>query len=181
MLKVEDLSVSLSGKALLSGVSFDARGGQVTAIIGPNGSGKTTLLRALCAEWRYSGCAVLNGQDIRTTRPNVMANIRAVLAQETQVAFPFTAGEIVRIGLEAGGHAADEARVAHLLAEVDLPGYAPRPYHQLSGGEQARVQFARALAQVKPVGEKGPMWLFLDEPLASLDIGHQLLILRIAR
>ena len=181
MLKVEDLSVALSGKSLLSGVSFGARAGQVTAIIGPNGSGKTTLLRALCAEWRYSGHAALNGHDIRTTRPNIMAKLRAALSQETQVAFPFTAGEIVHIGLEAGGHAADEARAAHLLAEVDLPGYAPRPYHQLSGGEQARVQFARALAQVQPVGKKGPMWLLLDEPLASLDIGHQLLVLRIAR
>lgn len=181
MLKVENLSVLLSGKSLLSDVTFKARAGQVTAIIGPNGSGKTTLLRALCAEWRYSGVAVLNDHDIRTTRPNVMAKIRAVLAQETQVAFPFTAGEIVRLGLEAGGHAADEARAASLLVEVDLPGYGPRPYHQLSGGEQARVQFARALAQVQPVGEKGPMWLLLDEPLASLDIGHQLLVMRIAR
>lgn len=182
MLQVDTLSVKLSGSQLLSDISFTAPAGQITAIIGPNGSGKTTLLRALTAEHRYIGRATLNGHDIAKTRPGIMASFRAVLAQDTQVAFPFTAEEIVRLGLETGGGAVDANLPARLLAEVDLTGYGPRPYHTLSGGEQARVQLARVLAQARqPVTERGPTWLFLDEPVASLDIGHQLLVMRIAR
>lgn len=182
MLQVETLSVTLSGRQLLSGISFTAHPGQVTAIIGPNGSGKTTLLRALTAEHRYTGRATLNGHDIAVTRPSVMAGFRAVLAQDTQVAFPFTAEEIVRLGLEAGRGAVAADLPARLLAKVDLAGYGPRPYHRLSGGEQARVQLARILAQARqPVSENGPSWLFLDEPVASLDIGHQLMVMRLAR
>jgi iron complex transport system ATP-binding protein len=182
MLEVSDLGITLSGRRLLSGISFRARPGDVTAIIGPNGSGKTTLLRALTGELPPEGDVRLNGLDIRATPPHRLAAFRAVLAQSTQVAFPFTAGEIVRLGLEAGSGLADPGLVPRLLAEVDLPGTMRRPYHQLSGGEQARVQLARVLAQARqPVTATGPGWLFLDEPVASLDIAHQLMVMRIAR
>lgn len=182
MLDVQNISVTISGSTLLSGVSFTARAGQVTAIIGPNGSGKTTLLRALTGELRAKGRITLNGHDIATTRPRDLAAFRAVLAQDTQVAFPFTTEEIVQLGLQSGCGPLDDGLPARLLAEVDLPGYGPRPYHQLSGGEQARVQLARVLAQARqPVSDKGPTWLFLDEPVASLDIAHQLVVMGLAR
>lgn len=182
MLEVQELSVTLSQRRLVQGVSFTARAGQVTTIIGPNGSGKTTLLRALTGEISAQGTLRLNGHDIPRTPPRRLASFRAVLAQSTQVAFPFTAGEIVRLGLDAGSGGADPGLPARLLAEVDLPGALDRPYHQLSGGEQARVQLARVLAQARqPVTPQGPGWLFLDEPVASLDIAHQLMVMRIAR
>lgn len=182
MLKVENVSVTLSGRQLLSGVSLTARAGHVTAIIGPNGSGKTTLLRALTGELRYNGLIQLNNHEIASTRPPTLAAFRAVLAQDTQVAFPFTAEEIVRLGLETGTGSADATLPARLLAEVDLPGHGARPYHELSGGEQARVQLARVLAQARqPTTNHGPTWLFLDEPVASLDIAHQLMVMRLAR
>src|SRR5690606_14724994 len=68
------------------------------------------------------------------------------------------------------------------LARVDLEGFAGRFYQELSGGEQQRVQLARVLCQVwAPVLEGRPRYLFLDEPVSSLDIKHQLVIMRIAR
>lgn len=186
MLEVAELSLSLSGRRLLHEIGFSARPGQITAIIGPNGSGKTTLLRALTGEvpaLPLPGLRLsLNGHDIARTKPRILAQFRAVLAQSTQVAFPYTAAEIVRLGLDAGSGGAAPDLIDRLLAEVDLPGAGGRPYHQFSGGEQARVQLARVLAQARqPVTPEGPGWLFLDEPVASLDIGHQLMVMRIAR
>src|SRR5690606_8947929 len=68
------------------------------------------------------------------------------------------------------------------LARVDLAGFAGRLYQELSGGEQQRVQLARVLCQVwTPVLEGQPRYLFLDEPVSSLDIRHQLIIMNIAR
>jgi iron complex transport system ATP-binding protein len=182
MLDVEDLSVALSGRTLLSGVSFAALPGSITAIIGPNGSGKTTLLRAMTGELPFRGTVRLNGHDVARTKAPVLAAFRAVLAQSTAVAFPFTAREIVRFGQEAGIGPSDAGLADRLLAEVDLPGYGGRRFHELSGGEQARVHLARVLAQARtPVTPQGAGWLFLDEPVASLDIAHQLLVMRIAR
>lgn len=182
MLTVHGLSVTLSRRPLLRGLTFQARPGQITVIIGPNGSGKTTLLRALTGELPATGSLALNGHDIPRTAPRVLARFRAVLAQATSVAFPFTAGEIVRFGLDAGSGPADAGLPARLLAEVDLAGAMDRPYHQLSGGEQSRVQLARTLAQARqPVTPDGPGWLFLDEPVAALDIAHQLMVMRLAR
>ena len=68
------------------------------------------------------------------------------------------------------------------LARVDLAGFGGRFYQELSGGEQQRVQLARVLCQVwMPVLEGRPRYLFLDEPVSSLDIKHQLVIMDIAR
>ena len=68
------------------------------------------------------------------------------------------------------------------LARVDLEGFAGRFYQELSGGEQQRVQLARVLCQVwAPVLDGKPRYLFLDEPVSSLDIKHQLIIMNLAR
>jgi iron complex transport system ATP-binding protein len=68
------------------------------------------------------------------------------------------------------------------LETVDLAGFAGRHYQELSGGEQQRVQLARVLCQVwEPVLDGRPRFLFLDEPVSSLDIKHQLVIMDVAR
>jgi iron complex transport system ATP-binding protein len=182
MLEVQDLSVTLSGRPLLRGVSFVARPGTVTAVIGPNGAGKTTLLRALTGDVGHRGAVRLNGLDPARTPARRMARFRAVLAQSTQVAFPFTVEEIVRMGTEGGTGPADADLPAQMLAEVGLAGYGARPYQLLSGGEQARVQLARVLAQARQVlTPDGPAWIFLDEPVANLDLSCQTLAIRLAR
>lgn len=178
-LEANGITVRLGRSRVLRDVAFSAAPGAVTAIVGPNGSGKTTLLRALTGEVPHEGTVRLNGRDTAEAAPWQLARQRAVLPQATTLAFPFNVIEVVSLGLQEAG-AWQVARQA--LVRVGLSGYEVRYYQELSGGEQQRVQLARALAQVwQPVGEAGPRWLCLDEPVASLDIGHQLQVMRIAR
>ncbi|RJL08197.1 heme ABC transporter ATP-binding protein [Paracoccus siganidrum] len=179
-----DLRLRLGRAPILHGVDLTAQAGRLTAIIGPNGSGKTSLMRVLTGELApHAGEALLNGAPIARQRPEMLARRRAVLPQQSALSFPFTVAEIVRIGLHslAAGEAERGALIRAALAQVGLPGHAGRLYQELSGGEQQRVQLARALVQVwHPVGEDGPCWLFLDEPVSSLDIAHQLAVMRLA-
>ena len=182
MLQVENICVALNRCPVLRGVSLTARPGTLTAIVGPNGSGKTTLLRAITGEVAYQGKVTLNELDVARAKPWQLAAIRAVMAQETQLAFPFTVLEVIRLGLSMGENAESRDLPQRALVEVDLLHHAARNYQDLSGGERQRVQLARALVQVwNPVGTGGARWLFLDEPVASLDLGHQLQVMRLAR
>lgn len=180
MLIVEDMHVSLAGLPVLRGVSLEALAGQVTAIVGPNGSGKTTLLRAMTGDLPARGMVLLEGENVAHLSGWALACRRAVLPQASRIAFPFTALEIVRLGVLPGVDVPPETRACEALARVGLAGFGGRLYQELSGGEQQRVQLARALAQVwEPVGPEGPRWLFLDEPVSSLDIGHQLQVMEL--
>ncbi|MEM8538062.1 MAG: heme ABC transporter ATP-binding protein [Pseudomonadota bacterium] len=185
-LSAQDITVSFGTTPILKGVSLAARPGQVTAIIGPNGSGKTTLLRAITGEVAYDGDVLINGKNARDARPEALARMRAVLPQATQLAFPFTVLEVVRLGLTAGvatGNPNDAGRLpSEALSRVGLKGFEGRFYAELSGGEKQRVQLARVLVQIwLPVLDGVPRWLFLDEPVSSLDIAHQLMVMQIAR
>ena len=182
MLDARGITVHLGQRQVLHDFGFAARAGRVTAIAGPNGSGKTTLMRVLTGEIARPGQVRLNGLDVACCPPARLAGLRAVLPQAVQVAFPFALRDIVRMGHEAGDAALRPGVVEAALAAVDLADKAPVPVTELSGGEQARGHLARALAQVwEPVGPQGPRWLLLDEPVASLDIAHQLQVLRLAR
>lgn len=181
MLIARSISVRLGGRSVLNGVDFAARAGEVSAIVGPNGSGKTTLLRVLAGDLAHEGSVSLDAVPLASLKPWELAARRAVLPQATPLAFPFTVLEVVRLGLTAGPHAGDPAIAPAALAAVGLAGYEGRLFQELSGGEQARAQLARVLAQVwAPVVAGRPRWLLLDEPVASLDIGHQLLVMRLA-
>lgn len=183
-IEARNLAVSLGRHSILHGVDFTARAGEVTMIAGPNGSGKTTLLRALTGETRYRGSILFGGRELAGLPHPQLARLRAVLAQETTIAFPFTVGEIVRLGIRDRGQGPgfEAQRVRDALALVDLRGFAGRFYHELSGGERQRVQLARVLCQIwEPKVEGEPRWLFLDEPVASLDIRHQLAVMELAR
>ncbi|MBS8227717.1 heme ABC transporter ATP-binding protein [Vannielia litorea] len=182
MLRATDIEVSLSRNRILRRVCFEARAGEVSAIVGPNGSGKTTLLRAMTQEVPFTGSVTLEGADISALPGWQLAARRAVLPQHSRIAFPFTVQEIVRLGMTASATPPPPTRAAEALERVGLGGFAGRLYNELSGGEQQRVQLARVLTQVwEPVGPDGPRWLFLDEPVSSLDIGHQLEVMEIMR
>lgn len=178
MLDVVDLHVSLAGMSVLKGVSLTAEPGQVTIIVGPNGSGKTTLLRAITQDLPCRGVILLEEDDITTLPGWQLATRRAVLPQASRIAFPFTVLEIVRLGMMTAATQSPDTRASEALARVGLKGFEGRFYQELSGGEQQRAQLARVLCQVwEPMGDTGPRWLFLDEPVSSLDIGHQLEIM----
>lgn len=186
MIRASDISVRLAGRQVLHGVSLDAAPGAMTAIVGPNGSGKTTTLKAISGELTPSaGKVTINGRDIASLKPWELALKRGVLPQSTVISFPFTVREIVRLGLEAaatGKAAAGDRTADEALEAVDLAGFSGRFYQELSGGEQQRVQLARVLCQISaPVADGEPRYLLLDEPVSSLDIRHQLTIMRLAR
>ena len=185
MIKAENISISLSGRDVVHDLTFSAHAGTVTAIIGPNGSGKTTTMRALSGELSYRGSITFGGRELRQYQASSLARERAVLAQSIQLGFPFTVREILEMGIVAGdidSRAHAEEVMAKALADVDLTGFAHRTATHLSGGEQSRMHMARVLCQVPfPRVDGRARWLFLDEPVASLDVQHQLAIMALAR
>ncbi len=185
MIDIKHLSVRLSGRPVVRDISFAARPGELTAICGPNGSGKTTTMKAVAGEIPYDGSVSLNAAEVCELAPWRLAAMRGVLPQASALSFPFTVREVVSMGVTAGRNRRpeqSERTVRTALASVDLSGFEGRFYQELSGGEQQRVQLARVLCQIpEPTIDGKPCWLLLDEPVSSLDISHQLTIMRLAR
>uniref|UniRef100_UPI001FCC9CCF heme ABC transporter ATP-binding protein n=1 Tax=Methylobacterium sp. B34 TaxID=95563 RepID=UPI001FCC9CCF len=179
LLTARDLTVTVAGRDLVRDVSLAVAGGTLQVIVGPNGAGKSTLVRLLSGALRPTrGSVAYDGAPVATIPPWRLAATRAVLPQAARLAFPFAAAEVARIGLDGIGRglgARDRAAIlARALARADVAHLADRAYPTLSGGEQARVQFARVLCQLeagRTVADR--QVLFLDEPTASLDLRHQ--------
>ncbi|MBL8275966.1 MAG: ATP-binding cassette domain-containing protein [Pelomonas sp.] len=152
------------------------RAGERVAVLGPSGAGKSTLLKLMSGQLAPSGGRVLlDGQALGALSPAARARRRAVLPQSQQVAFGLPVELVVGLGRWAVGAAGEEARwVRQALAWAEAGHLHGRRYDQLSGGEQARVQLARVLAQLADVRDG---LLLMDEPLASLDPGLQLALL----
>jgi iron complex transport system ATP-binding protein len=141
----------------IGGVSLEVARGSLLGILGPNGSGKTTLLRLLAGTLAADGGQVLlDGVDLRRISRAVLARRFAVVPQETQLAFEYTALEIALMGryphlgaFEIEGP--DDLESA--LSSLDATGtrhLADRRFQTLSGGEKQRVVIASALAQLDP-------------------------------
>jgi iron complex transport system ATP-binding protein len=175
------------GRALVSDASLDLAPGTTTILIGPNGAGKSTLLKLMTGELKPAGGEILlDGTALSAIPAWRLACQRAVMAQHARLAFPFTVYEVARLGVDGVGRALPRQRRETLVGEclaaagvIDLVG---RNYQTLSGGEQQRVQFARVLCQLEAGQSVAPRQvLFLDEPIASLDLCHQLALLDMAR
>lgn len=178
LLRAEGLHVRHGGRSVLQGVDVELRAGEVGAILGPNGAGKSTLLGVLGGLQRAdAGRVRLNDQPLDTTTAASFARHRAYLPQDLVPAFDFTAQEVVELGryphrLQPEPDEAAIVRAAMQCVSVDA--LARRGIRQLSGGERARVQIARVMAQVwRPSPDGRPRWLLLDEPTAALDLRHQ--------
>ena len=180
MLQTHDVCVEINKKKILKNIKFDVPAGKITALIGPNGSGKSTLMRAISGEISYQGKIFINERDINSMKAWELAAIRAVLPQNSSVAFPFTVAEVIHIGLKNTKDSSTDHLINDALDCVGLLSLAKREYSQLSGGEQQRVQLARVLAQVwSPLVDGTAKWIFLDEPVSSLDISYQLEVMNI--
>ncbi|HEX8722184.1 MAG TPA: heme ABC transporter ATP-binding protein [Pyrinomonadaceae bacterium] len=185
MLEARGVTYSVGGKALISGVSVTFAAGRLHLIVGPNGAGKSTLVKVLARLLRpQEGEVRYEGADVRHAAEAELARRRAVLSQAVEIAFPLTVREVVMMGRypHFGGSPgpADEKTVDDLMEFFEVTEFAGRNYQTLSGGERQRVNFARVLAQLWRTDsepETAPAacrYLFLDEPLTFLDIGHQI-------
>jgi iron complex transport system ATP-binding protein len=180
-LLVEQMTVRKGGKTILNDVSFTAPDGKITGLIGPNGAGKSTLLTAILGLSSATGTACFRGQDLLTMSRRARAQCTAYVEQSASTEERLTVREVVALGripFEAAWQAepgpGDAAIIDAVLAQTGIAGFAGRRYSTLSGGEQQRVQVARALAQT-------PRLLLLDEPTSHLDIRAQLQLLELLR
>jgi iron complex transport system ATP-binding protein len=180
MLEARHVTVRRGTKALVADASLTIVPGRLTAIIGPNGAGKSSLLRAMAGELQPTeGVVSLDGIDIRDIPVARLAARRSVVAQSTNLSFPFTVLEVVMLGATVPGFGISDTEAAaaarEALAAVNLMAFEARMIHELSGGERQRVHIARALCQLHKAprrpSEAGA--LLLDEPTANLDLKHQ--------
>ncbi|KPF64512.1 ferrichrome ABC transporter ATP-binding protein [Porphyrobacter sp. AAP60] len=170
MLAAENLALVRGGKRVVEGLSAELRPGTITAIVGPNGAGKSSLLLGLAGLLAPSeGSVMLEGAALASLHPRGRAQAIGYLPQTPDIAWDVAVESLVALGRlpwRDRGTAAVEAA----LAALDLQPLRHRPVSQLSGGERARVLLARVLA-----GQ--PQWILADEPLAALDLAHQLALL----
>jgi ABC-type Fe3+/spermidine/putrescine transport system ATPase subunit len=163
LLQLHEVNKQFGTRPILQNVSLTIPAGEILSLLGPSGSGKTTLLRILAGlEQADSGSILLEGQEL-SDLPVHQRGFGYVFQE--YALFPHkNVGGNVAFGLrmKQWEKARIEARVQEVLALVGLAGFAERPIHQLSGGEQQRVALARSLAPA-------PRLLLLDEPLGALD------------
>ncbi len=180
MLEIHDIRFSY-GKPVLKGVSFAVSSGELLAVLGPNGSGKSTLIKIIVGMLKpESGAVLIDGRDLISMSRRDAARIIGYVAQESAVRFPFTAMELVLQGRFAQGSLIgfesdrDVGEAEWAMRVTETTEFAASPVTELSGGERQRVMLARALAV-------RPRLLVLDEPVANLDISHQVKMLDLVR
>ena len=187
MLEAHHVSLHFRQRRLLTDISLAIRTGELLVLAGMNGAGKSTLLKILSGETEPDrGHVTLHGRTLHQWPPSDLARIRAVMPQENRLTFPFTTLDVVVMGRYAlhGGYPsrADRGLARSIMESLDVGHLTTRLYPTLSGGERARVQLARALCQLKGNGSQAQRpTLLLDEPTASLDLGHQQTALTAAR
>ena len=172
LLRLDGITVRLSGREVLSDVSFAIRPGEFTGLIGPNGAGKTTILRVILGLLPpSSGTITVAGQPGGTRRHRRGESLIGYVPQKLLIEpdMPLRVRDVVALGIDGnrlGVPLPSRGRrelVAETLRAVGADGYADARVGELSGGEQQRVMIAHALIS-------RPRLLLLDEPLANLDI-----------
>ena len=169
----DNVSFSYGNGAVLNGVSFTAKEGEVTALVGPSGSGKSTAARLAARLWDVTGGTIRVGDvDISTVDPEVLLSDYSMVFQDV-VLFDDTIRENIRLGRR--GASDEEVYKAAKAANCDeFVKMLPNGYDttigengaKLSGGERQRISIARALLKDAPI-------VLLDEATASLDVENE--------
>ncbi len=170
LLTLDNLTVRRGECPVVDRVSLTIAPGDCVGLIGPNGAGKTTLMRAALGLLPHEGTS-----SISTLKPHERARLAAWMPQSREIAWPIAVEHLVALGRLPHGRKPtpqDRAIIQDALARMGLDAHRDRPATELSGGEQARVLIARALAQDTPL-------LMADEPIAGLDPAAQLATLEV--
>ncbi|MGI8733243.1 MAG: ABC transporter ATP-binding protein [Pyrinomonadaceae bacterium] len=183
MLEARNVGINYGERQAVVDVSLRVSPGDMTAIVGANGAGKSSLLHALNGSIQPSrGELLLDEKPLSSYSRRVVGRRIAVVAQETQLAFPVSVLEFVLGGRYPwagpgtwGWESARDLEIVYeVLRETELEDFHARLMNELSGGERQRAVLARALATTAGI-------LLLDEPTANLDLGHQASMLQLVR
>ena len=178
MLRTENISFSIGKKQILKNISASFLPGEFNMILGPNGSGKSSFLKIFSGEThKFQGNVLYDDKKIKELRKEELAKKRAVMSQQADLGFPLLVEEVVMMGryphFTFNPNRKDITICNEVIERMNLTEFTKRNYLTLSGGEKQRVQYARVLAQVWEKPTDGYRYLFLDEPLNSLDISYQ--------
>jgi lipopolysaccharide export system ATP-binding protein len=166
---LEEVSITLGGRALVNAVSLELSPGEVVGLLGPNGAGKTTTFNLVTGMLQPdSGSVHLDGEPVAALSMPQRARLGiGYLPQEASVFRSLTVRQNLQLALQESGAPPEirRERLETLIVEFHLVPFQHRKGYQLSGGERRRCEVARALA----VGREGPRYLLLDEPFAGVD------------
>lgn len=176
-IRATDLRTGYPGYVVGTGITLEARAGEVLCLLGPNGSGKTTLFKTLLGLISpLAGAVVIDGDPIDRLDRRALARRIGYVPQAHAAQFPYLVEDIVvmgrtaHMGLFSKPSREDRDRARAALASLGIEDLADREYTRISGGQRQLVLIARALAQDAPA-------IVLDEPTASLDFGNAVLVL----
>ncbi|MFT5007631.1 MAG: iron complex transport system ATP-binding protein [Reinekea sp.] len=181
LLSVQKLSFYRQDRALLRDLSFTLEPGELVGVIGPNGAGKSTLLKLLVDYYQPTeGSISLSDTPLASLSHPERARRISYMAQHSAPSLPFLVRDVIALGAHSRQASqipsAQVLRndVAELAEQLELTHLLDRKLTELSGGENQLVQFARILMQQAPL-------MLLDEPTASLDIGHEAQLMNLLR
>lgn len=172
MIRWEDVTVDFDGDFGLGPITVEVGDGEWIGLIGPNGAGKSTMLKAAAGLVSHAGRIALAGGHRRPGLDVAWMPQRPFLPEGMSVADYVLLGRTPHVGYLGTESRSDLESVGLALQKLGLVTLSHRPLGTLSGGEAQRAVLARALAQEAPV-------LLLDEPTASLDIGHAIEVLEV--
>lgn len=182
LLSAQNLSLSLGKKTVVEHMSVHVEAGEFVGLIGPNGAGKSSLLRILAGLVKpHSGDIKLTPDNVAMAIEKIPAQLRArfmaYLAQHETPAWPLSVKNVVALGRSPWNSSVntnrdDELAIQHALEMTDVHSLAERPVTELSGGELQRALLARIFAG-------SPKIIVADEPIAALDVYHQLHIMEL--
>jgi iron complex transport system ATP-binding protein len=171
-LQLENVSVFLGGKYVISDLSFSINAPAFMALVGNNGSGKTTLLRTILSKLDHEGNIFINGQKLNHHKSDALKYAIAMLGQKNMIQFSIPVIELVVMGRFHHQKTffryseTDYEKARQYLEHLNILSLHDKNYLELSGGEQQLVWLAQVLVQEADI-------ILLDEPTQYLDVANR--------